>query len=231
MAIVVTNVGQNSNTAGPTCAVTVPGGGIPAGSLIIALATERDVTDAQAWAIIDTAVNTYTSPSGGLQFSFSGNHGWTTAWYVQNSLALSAGDTISYTKSVSGDQTALSVIYATGIATSGALDAAVTSTASGNSTTPSTTSGAPVTAGELFIGSVGSLNAGGVFTQAGGWTTIAEAASATVRINGGYQIVASGAQTYNPTFGGVDRWGEIIIGFKATGGAAGTPQFMPFFFP
>lgn len=214
--ISVTNIGTNSNSAGATVAITVPVGGVPSGALICFAVDEN--SGAAGGSVADTSGNTYNLVSTvGLNNDIASN-GFGRFYYVQNATALSSGNSITWTKQVSGNQASVSAFYATGVATASALDASVTATAFGSSTTPTVTSGTPGQAGELFVGALWS-KAGGTFTQDSGnsWAIPFNqgGATAATQVNGGNQVNAgSGTKTFAPTLSSSVPWSTGVWGFK-----------------
>lgn len=217
MAISLTNIGTNSSkTNASTMAISVPVGGVPAGSLIVFCNTENSITT----SVTDTASNTYnrydTIHNPGIAYSF-------------NSSALSSGNTITANNSATGIVQCISAFYATGIQTSSSpLDA--TAAAAGNTGTAVsiTTTGATSVAGVLIVGVV---NVNGpntdTFTQdttnEGGFSnfpvkvgTSGGSATSNFTLQGG--AVAGwgsiGSPTYAPTLGTSRTWQAALATFK-----------------
>jgi len=113
MAITTTDIAHNfSASAVASLAVTVPGGGVPAGATIIVGCVEGN-TSATSMTVTDTAGNTYTRVDG-LTLNGLAANGKQTAFYCVNCLALSSGNSITYTCSAS-NKCALTAMYATGV--------------------------------------------------------------------------------------------------------------------
>ena len=223
MAISLTNIATNvAGFSGATFSVTVPVGGVPAGSLIVVVNWEQG-TATVGTAVNDTAGNSYSK----IASLANGANGVASIWYAWNCLALVSGNTISYTVNNTNDSQAMSAFYATGVlATSDPLDAAVTKSASGTSAAPSLLSGTPSQSGELIVGAVGFAAASTTFTQDSADAAyqnfpVAVANATDLAGVGGGAVVnsGSGALTYAPAITSAP-WVEFVVGFKAAGGAA-----------
>lgn len=99
MAFSVTSIGTNSNAFGSTVSVTVGAGGVPAGALIIAIVDE--VNPGGTGTITDSAANGYQifgldSPNNNTTL------GLVQLYFAANNKALVSGNTITFTKNVSG---------------------------------------------------------------------------------------------------------------------------------
>lgn len=221
MAISVTNIGVATAASGSNAQITVGVGGVPSGALIAA-STEHRANNASSGSIADTPTNTYTEIVG-ASLNATQTNGRGVLWYKENCAALSSGNTITYTPPASATN-AISAFYATGIATSGSLDTAVTNSATGSSTTPSVTSGTPGVSGELFVAAVAQRGSSGTFTQdtTNSWAApFNEASSGTAngdaRINGGNQVNGgAGTITYAPSYTVTSPWAAFVAGFKAS---------------
>ncbi len=231
MAIAVTTIGTAIDNvgSGATLAITVPGGGVPSGALIVVAAGEGLLASySTGGSMTDTAGNTYTQithtniPVGDFAEVF----------YAKNVTALSSGNSITFTKQTSGDEAVLSAFYATGIDTSGPLDTAVTATATGTSSTPSVTSGTPAIAGELFVACLISQSNTQTYTQdsGNGWAAPFDTngfdgtnlGSNVVWVAGGNQVNSgTGTKTFAPTMSILARWAAIVVGFKAAASNTG----------
>lgn len=222
MTISVTDIGTNSNTSGATVAVTVGVGGVPSGALIVVCICEQG-SSTVGGSVADTAGNTYASAVS--QTLSPGATAFMNVFYAFNASALVSTNTITYTKQTSGDRTAISAFYATGIQTSpDPLDGAVTASAKGSSSAPSVTSGTPGASGELFVGVVGvSGETTDTFTQDstnGAYATpptrVGTSGAGLDPVVAGGNLVNSGssAKTYAPSITS-RAWGDVIVGFKA----------------
>jgi hypothetical protein len=204
---VVTNVGTNANGTG-NATVTVTGATVPAASLIIVAVAEGG---AAAIGTVSDGVNTYSaSPTVGVTSKFA-------IFYAPN--ASLSGGTITFTKNGSTHNAAMTVAYASNIATSSPLDTAVTVSTTATSSTPTVTSGTPAQSGELFIGVIGWTNSAAIFTQdsGNGWAAPPNNSGATgaEAIAGGSQVnVGTGTKTYAPTFSGAASLVEQVVGFQ-----------------
>jgi len=210
--VITTNIGTNSNTSGAT--VTLTGVTVPAGAMIFVVTDEY--ISSVGGTLADT-VNTYTAGTAIANENNAG-YGFGKYFYVLNCVALNNG-TITYTKSTSGDTALISAFYVTGIATSSALDTAVTSTAYGSGTI-SLTSGTPAVAGELFVAFATSYDAyKNWFTQdtTHGWATPPTAVNSTSHhIDGGTQVnTGTGTKIFAPSGSDVNtHYAAWILGFE-----------------
>jgi hypothetical protein len=213
MAFAVTNIGTNNNAAGATVAVTVGAGGVPSGCIIVVQVAES-ANSAPAGSVADSASNTYVAEVG-ANHSGATAQGFGRVFDVVGAAALVNTNTITYTKAVSGSAASISACYVTGAATTSPLDTAVTASATGNSTTPSVTSGTPTIAGELFIG-FSSENNVRVYTQASGWASPPTLVNAAIPFTlGGNRVNAgAGTLTYNPTLAISANWMAAVIAYK-----------------
>jgi hypothetical protein len=163
MTIALTSIGSNSGAAVASVAVTVGVGGVPAKSLIVFCSCDAS-SNGPGGTVADTALNTYTSAVSALNNNTLAS-GFGTIFYAWNSVALSSGNTITYTPATTLRNAAVSAFYAAGMAnTSNPLDK--TASGTGTSSTPSVTSGVPKYSGELMVGVVSWAGLGtDTFTQ------------------------------------------------------------------
>jgi hypothetical protein len=231
VAISVTDLTNNISTAGATLTLALTS--IPAGAAIILGAGEYNtqvvgtLSDGTNGAYTNAKTQSNAAPSVLNLF------------YFLNSAAFTG--TATFTKGLSGSNATIQGVYATGIATASALDAAVTAGASSASANPpviNLASGTPGVSGELFVGISGGQTNGTVSTwtpdTGNGWNTPAPFAMFQSQVNsnaahwqaGGYQVNAgSAAKTFHPTLtagNGARTADTIIVGFKATAVAAVT---------
>lgn len=210
--IVVTDIGTGSGGAVASYTITVPVGGVPSGALIVVSILDNG-SSTPGGSVSDTALNTYTAATG----TGAAGLGSIRIFFAFNVSALVSGNTITYTKINGASGSLGSAFYATGIKTSATpLDSGASAGATGTSTTPSVTSNAAATTGELFVGWVGLLGTP-TFTQPSGWSSPPSAiAGFTLSAQGGNLINAgSTAQTYNPTLsGGAIQWLDLVTAFK-----------------
>jgi hypothetical protein len=214
---VVTNIGTNNTTTGAT--VTLTGVTVPAASLIVVVVSDSSAT-APGGSVSDGA-NTYTAAGGRNPNNITGN-GFLNTFFALNA-SLTSG-TITYTKQTSGEVASISAIYASNIATSSALDVAVTATAVGSSTAPTVTSGTPGVSGELLIGGLAispAVGTGTMTQDAGnGWAfppnyRIGGAAGIFQGVGGGNQVNAgTGTKSFAPTLSASAPWAVNVLGFK-----------------
>ena len=222
-AISVTSIGAVNNTSGAT--LTLATSSIPSGALIIAAVT--DGSNASPAGAVSDAVNGSYTAGPGVNCNGLTSNGFAALFYFVNSASVSSfGTTITYTKAVSGSLCALSVAYATGIATSSPYDSAVAATAYGNSniSLSSVTSGTPAVSGELFIGVAGGSPGFSNFSvySPAGWSlppndSSARSGSTYAEVIGGYQVNSgTGTKTFSGNEQGTTtNWGVMIAGFKA----------------
>ena len=217
MAISLTNIGTNYTA---TATTTLTGVSVPVQALIVLGVQEVENVALSSASASDGTNGSYTLAAN----AYGGGHADAGLWYFQNSAALSSA-TITYTHQGSTAGACISAFYATGIAVSGALDAAVTATSHGSSGTsgaPTVTSGTPATAGELFVAVLATTGTSGeTFTQDTGhaWATPPVALQGTggacMVYGGSYVNTGSSALTYNPAAPVNDNYGLLIVGFKA----------------
>ena len=239
MAITVTNIGTASGKAVSSLSITVPVGGVPAGSLIVVAYYNIGGFGA---SVTDTAGNSYINGP-------NRNAGWAggevEVKYAFNCAALVSGNTISI--SITSTTIAATAFYATGVQTaSDPGDAIGTGTSTGSASPTATTSvgggdGAGTTAvsGELLVGIIGSNGPSGDsfsqdLTNQGGFSappptrvgTTGGSATSNATIAGG--VIAgwgsTGKPKYNPAITSRSV-GTVIVTFK---GVSSTPQSKPF---
>ena len=209
MTISVVNIATNSGKTVTSLAITVPAGGVPAGSLILVAVENISVTP----TVTDTAGNSY---------SHSKSLGTTFLFWVGNCLPLVSGNTI--TVSAASSTMAATAFYAVGVSAI-ADPSDVSGSAAVSTTTPtvSTSSGTTVS-GELLVGILGTIGpSGDTFTQdstnEGGFSaspapvrvgTSGGSATTNATVAGGYVVWNStGTATYAPTI--TSRTGDILI--------------------
>lgn len=216
MAIVLTSIAVASSSAGTTTVITVPAGGVPAGSLIV-VTVQEDNTTGTIGTITDTAGNTYTKITD-LSPNAANANGRCAMFYVKDCLALVNGNSITYTKTTSGRLVDLAAFYATGVDTVAPLDTAVTATSSASSSAPTVTSGTPAVSGELFVGNA-FWKGNATYTQDSGhgWSGQPDPVNnATMGMDGGSQVNAGvGTIIFSPTISVSLVNCQILAGFKA----------------
>lgn len=214
MPFVVTSIGTVNSTSGATAVVTVGAGGVPAGCIVVVAVTDNS-NAAPGGSMADTGGNSYSAIHGASQNATQAN-GFGRLWH---SLALVTAlvntNTITYTKAISGSNATLSAAYITGANPIG-VDAAVSATATGSSTTPSVTSGTPIRAGELFIGWASNGTSSVAITQDagnGGWVSPPDSTSS--RLIGANQTnAAATTRTYAPTYAMTSPWSAGIVSYN-----------------
>ena len=228
----------SSASVGSNPSVTIPIGGIPAGSAVYVAVYEASIGSfvTANGLVADNAStpNTYTELSGGVE---DGSGARLQIFQAYNSNALASGNTITYTLTSVTNRAVMSVFYATGLTTTNPFDGKHTtiftsSPIAGNLSLP------PSVAGELFIAVAGwenfSTSAGYTLDTGNGWavppTAIESTFSTSVTnyygVGGGTQVNSgTGTLTTQPTFTATTNGSTIILGLKP---ATTTPS--PFFF-
>lgn len=234
------NIGTNTGASGTTLAVTVPAAGVPAGSLIVVAVTEKS-TSGTSGTLADTASNTWNT-SQGVNLAALAADGRGTVFFAFNSKKLVSGNTITYTRNLSGASCAMSACYFQGILqSSNPEDTAARASATGTTGTITVTSGTPANAGDLFVGVLldsGSSVAGGnaTFTQASTWAIPPNEAttggSGGSRVDGGWKRGSgTSTQTYNPTLSSTaQQWGLLITAFRMVPDVVKTTELVPFYY-
>jgi hypothetical protein len=222
----VTSIGTVTAASGVNPVITVGAGGVPKGSLIVVIVTEKSTSGTNG-TLADSASNSYsTATSGSLANTAADGRG--IVFYIGNCAALVNTNTITYTKNLSTAVAAMSAFYVTGIqAVANPLDSSATATATGTTGTITVTSGTPSGGAEFFVGALcdsGSSTAGAAatFANPGGWTTppveanTSTSASGNARVDGGNRVgAASGTLVYNPTLSSTaQQWFLAILAFK-----------------
>ncbi len=224
-AAFIKNVGSAStSTAGTALSITVPEGGVSAGSTLIAKVAHEYTVGGPTMA--DSRGNTYTrdqtSPNSGTTMRAS-------LFSAQINSALRAGDTIQLTTSASVANKAFSVDEFSHIIFSSPLD--VKNNTSNTSTTPGTTISVVTTNADDLIYGMVAVN--GPNTETYTEDTVAEfngltragtnSATNDITVNGAYRSVpAVSTYKYQPTLGTSESWIEILASYKA-----GTPVVTP----
>lgn len=213
MAISITTIGTNNGSSGATLAVTVPAGGVSAGSIVVVVAAELTNTATPAATVADTATNSYSVKATANSASSSG---FLQLFAAENVSSLSAGNTITYTKNTSGNQTSMSAVYVRNTAAAPAFDGTVTATGFGTSATPSITSGTPAVAGELLIAAAADSAVSWTQDTTHGWAAPPDPVTAgNPLIIGGSQILAGASATiWAPTPAMSVAYQMLVVGIK-----------------
>lgn len=201
-----------ASCGGAASAVTVPAGGVAAGStVVVTLLLRGTVTGTPA--VSDSAGNSWSTDAditaaGSLR---------TVVFSSRIANALAPGDTISAAHPFSDNAQAISAAEFKGIAADARVDATATTT--GNSSTPSATVTTTAPYGVL-VGAVGNENLR-TYTEAAGWGTLSELAAncgggqRRATLHTGYRILTSpGTHTYDPTTTGNQAWAEAVVAYK-----------------
>lgn len=233
-----------SGVGAATISVTVPSGGIPAGSGIYVYVYERSGNVLSNGSVADTAgtPNTYTELSGGIHDVANGN---TQIFQTFNSYALTSGETITYTlaETTSYRFAVMSVFYVTGLLTSNPYDSATLNSSLIATAQPSSIqSGTPSVSGEMFLTMAGWVYdtfspAGFTLDTANGWSAPPPTSIETgnspynnqyLGVAGGQQVNSGvGKLTTNPTFSNTAQLygATVIIGLKPATGVVSSPFF------
>lgn len=231
MAISVTAVGTTftGTIAATTLALTLTAS-VPSGALIVFQVGNRSQSGADS--VADTSSNTYLAATSALMNNAS-TSGYNKIWYVQNATALSSGNTITYTLG-SSSKASIGAIYATGIATSSALD--VVGSLTGSSTSASSTSPTTTINGDLVIALVGFSTGVNTVTPdtTNGWTNTPGLnfpnASGSATTVGEYWVNSgTGTKTFATTSSGSAAWSIVFAAFKPSSSAVTNSNFLIMF--
>jgi len=203
---------------------------VPAGAMIFVIVHEYSATvDTSAGGTLSDGTNTYTkgTPINNNNTALKGTGMY---FYTLDAQALTNAS-LTYTKVSTDSIVSMSAFYVTGIATSDALDTAVTATSYGQTTTSSLlpmftlSSGTPTQSGELFIAFTTWYKPPGpavYLDTTNGWgaydLTVTSGCGFNLQapIVGGAQINSgTGTKTFSPTVLGTNvPWATWILGFK-----------------
>lgn len=220
----VVNIGTNTSTVGGTIAVTVPAITVPKNAIVAVLVTEKS-TSGSLGTLADTQSNTYNVISGASAALGGANANGQGILFLSRIVTpLVNGNTITYTKNLSGAAAAISAFYINNVGFNNALSATVdvSAVATGTTGTITVTSPTPHSAGDIAIGCLfdsGTTTAGGnaTFTQASGFNTPPNEAntggSGNARVNGGFEFSPTGGTvTYAPTLSSTaQQWALGIV--------------------
>jgi len=236
-AFTATNVGTNANTSGATLAVTLGSGVTGSSTTWIWVCVDEHTSSLTIGPIADSRSNTYHAFQNN---TLTNNNA--TLFYANVATSLIAGDTITFTKAVSGDRAAMSVLVVSPGVDPGIAGNSAGGNATGTSSTPSAQIG--VNAGPsppwYLIGCIGTGGNAGTFTQAlspAAWSVpFNEAKSGTTssdaRVDGGFLSITSPSfPNYAPTFSVSVPWIDVGSGVKqfvpGTGGFIFNPNVIP----
>lgn len=191
-------------TSATSPAVVTTSATAPGGQLIAALAAAC----CGAFTVSDQVLNTYTvqrTAPGTVSIG---------AGYNGNPTSLPSGDTMSVASA--GASIAVVGVSVSGVNTSTPFDNIASGT-TGTSASPSVTEGTPTNKCRIAFAELMDSQTG-VTTEAAGWTTFADTASAGgLRLHIAYQNVCQGspvALTYAPTLGSSIAWYAAIVSFQ-----------------
>ena len=211
----VTDQGHTSNSSGATLILTISTNAAVGDIMVVTTHETSAASFSTGGSMTDSGGNTYTSITHASDNNVA-NGPHLQIWQSVLTTALTgSSSTITFTKQVSGAVTSMSAGSATGYS---GIDAAVTNTATGSSTTPSVTSGTPAVANETFFYAIG-WNNNRTFTQdsGNGWAApfTADTTQGANRIAGGSLINSgTGTKTASPTFNISAAWAMIIVGLN-----------------
>jgi hypothetical protein len=202
--------------------ITVPAGGVPAGSFIGVVTSEgQQISWTTGGSVSDPRGNTYTQLTH--QNIDTGSKGFLTFQYAKNCNALLAGDTIVVARQDIAAGACYSGFYATGVHLTSPIDPAVTALTSGKSASPTITSGVPAFAGDYMVNCMAlQITTIPTVTQdPAGWAappTAARGSSAGVNLTeiiGGSKLnPGMGALTYTPTLSLSLSYAAIVLGLR-----------------
>lgn len=219
MAVAVTDIGTADSFIAAT--VTIASVTVPVGASIVVCVTEGGNSGGLGGSVTD-GTNTYTAVVG-ANYNNDTTQGFSRIFVKDNAAAISNA-TITYTKKNNNANTCISAFYVTG---TGGIDTAVTASATGNSSTPSVTGGAPTGANEAIVGWVGG-NFGLALTQDstnGAYAAppdLNENQNSAHSIGGNIIYTGTSARTYAPTTAAGAVWAALMVAFKVPSGASGT---------
>lgn len=202
----LTNIGAAAGSAVASYTITTPA--VPAGSLICV--TCLDFGSGGPNTCTDTAGNTYTKIITSTVSCL---------YYAWNSLALSAGNTITITKRDSSNGSLASAFWFSNIQiTSEPHDFGVDATAAASTVT----SGTPVASGEAFVAYCYDTGTPSSFTgdSGHGWSTSppSNPMAFSIGLGSGWQVnVGTGTKIWTPTFDVGPTGAAFVTGFKAKG--------------
>jgi Tfp pilus assembly protein PilV len=212
-----------TGSSGSPLTLTVPSGGVAAGSRVIVRLELRGTSSSVA-TISDTRGNSWAADLDNLNIDER-----VIIWSSNLTTALSSGDSIRLTYPSSTSSAAVADAF-TMVAASNAVDA--TGNGSGNSASPSA-SVTTTAANELVVGAVGIFNTTSSPTQPSGWSGLPTAlgtsstspgcsngSSGNSSNVGGYRVASTtGSYTYSPSVSS-GRWAAGIVAYKV-----GTPNY------
>lgn len=216
------DVGNNatSGTAVTSLAITLSSG-IAAGSLILVAIANHNSAAVVPDSVTDTAGNTYTILSAANSNAVTANLA-----YCANALALSAGDTITVTYSVTR-HIAMRAYSVSGAATASVLDQQATNAAGTGTSASVGPTGTTTQANELVFAVFGYQNSK-TFTAGGPYTagTKTETTSTIRGVIAEWKTVsATGAQTADGSWNSATTYAAVVGTFKeAVTGAPPRPM-------
>jgi hypothetical protein len=207
-------IGHNTPSTGTSQTIAV-GTATTAGDAII-VATGNSSTSTTVTSVTDSKSNTYTAAIAAVTSSEFGHE-----WIALNTTALTTSDTITITYSTTTGQKGCVAIGCSGVATSSAIDQAVSAHATSSS--PSATTGTLSQATEMAIGVIFNKSTGGAPTGLGSFTSITQFQSgSSPEVTVAYLATsATTAVTFSGTITS-DNWCDIVITLLPASGGAGS---------
>ena len=221
LGVTAIDLGSTYQASGATLAFTPNGPAIPPGSCVVFVVCEAGATSNGA---VSDGVNTYSLVASQ---TLGGSSGQLQVFRAYNAAAIGQyGASVTYTKVGSANKCSMSGFAVTNVlSTSDPVDASVTVSGNGTTTTPSLTSGTPSVAGELFVCALGINSTGTTYTQSGGLAAPPDNQinETTCQIAGGSLInPGTSAYVFAPTVAAtVTGTASIIIGLKPKTGNVG----------
>ena len=200
----VVNIGTNGAASPSIGSVTVPGG-----ATIFVEVTDQGT----AVGTLSDGTNTYTLVTS-ISLNNTGADG-TLGIFSSSSVAALSSATLSYTPH--GTSANMSAFYVTAPSGAVIVDVAATATNSGNSTTPTVTSGVPTNSGELFLAAVAQTSNSSI-AQAPGWTTpFNSVTTENPPLFGGHQTnPGPSATSFTPGGGTSNPWATVVTALESS---------------
>jgi hypothetical protein len=201
-------VTSNSNASGTTLPLTVPAGGVAAGSVLLIYAGAVD-TAAVLSSVSDSRGNAYTVDRTRARLTNI------TASVASGIIvtALQSGDTITLTYTV-GSGKGAGAYSVTGLASSSIVDQ-LAGTDSNSSSVSATMTGATTQADEIIFGAI-MVALTPTFTPGSGYTALTEVPFGGSKLCGEHKIVsATGTYAVDATLGTSGQWAAVGATYKA----------------
>lgn len=200
-----------ASCGGDTSTVTVPAGGVPAGSTVLVSIGLRG-TVAGGLTVTDSRGNSYSN-----DVDVTNANVRAVVLSSRLATALSAGDTITASHPFGSSSEGMAAAEFSGVVAGTRVDATATGIGDGASPTASVTTSH---ANDLLVGAVANQNSRD-YTEASSWETLAYVtpgcggAPGNSTLHTAYRIVsATGAYDYSPTISQGERWAESLAAYK-----------------